>query len=312
LPAVDTTAGEPKIDPARDYPSTAGNFEMPDPEQAATALGSAGDEAPAEASAGTDGRDGPSPMPSKSNAGVDAEPEGKSTRELGFANALRAADELYHEGQKKEALATLSLFYEQPDLSAEDRAALVSRLDPLARDVIYSQAHLVEQPHRVRKNETLMEIAAEYEVPWQLLANINRIDDPVTVLPGTDLKVLRGPFRADVDLSEAELTLFLGDFYAGRFPVAIGDDPAPQPGSYTIQDKQRAKTYYDRDGSPVPADDPKNPYGSMWLDLGGRLSIHGSPNKSEPADKGCISLSGNHAADLHSILSTGSSVVIRP
>ena len=168
------------------------------------------------------------------------------TMDMGLANAIRTADKQYAEDKRKDALATLSIFYNTPNLSGEQRSELLSRLDPLAREVIYSQRHLLEQPHRVGQNETLMEIAARYEVPWQLLANINQIKDPVTVLPGTELKVVRGPFRADVNVSLKELTLFLGDLYAGRFPIGVGNDPTPKPGTFTVQDKQTSRTYLRR------------------------------------------------------------------
>ncbi|MCG8651726.1 MAG: LysM peptidoglycan-binding domain-containing protein [Pirellulales bacterium] len=230
---------------------------------------------------------------------------------IGVTNAIRAADKLYGEDRLADALSTLSLFYNTPNLSGEQRGDMLSRLDPLAREVIYSRRHLLEQPYRVGQNETLVEIAAKYEVPWQLLANINQVSNPVTVLPGTELKVVRGPFRAEVDLVQKELTLFLGDLYAGRFPVAIGNDPAPRVGTYTIQDKQVSRTYYDASGAPIPHGSPDNPYGNVWMDLGGQLSIHGSPNTTRPTDKGCVSLAGDHADDLYGILSQGSSVTIR-
>ncbi|MEM9644744.1 MAG: L,D-transpeptidase family protein [Planctomycetota bacterium] len=235
----------------------------------------------------------------------------KQRNALGLSNAIQMADSQYAKDQKKEALSTLSLFYDTPGLNDSERDALLMRLDPLAREVVYSTAHLLEQPHRVRQNETLMQIASEYQVPWQLLANINNIDDPITVLPGTDLKVIRGPFRADVDITRNELTLFLGDLYAGRFPVAVGADPSPRPGSFTVLDKQSARTYYDSNGSPVPPGSINNPYGSMWIDLGGQMCIHGSPDNTEPTAKGCISVAGRYAGDLFGILSQGSSVTIR-
>ncbi|WP_315853963.1 L,D-transpeptidase family protein [Crateriforma spongiae] len=234
-----------------------------------------------------------------------------SSSDFGLANAVHMADQQYASDQKKQALATLSLFFEKPGLSDADREVLLSRLDPLAREVVYSTKHLLEQPHRVGQNETLMQVAAKYEIPWQLLANINGIDDPITVLPGTDLKVLRGPFRATVDLERNEMTLFLGDLYAGRFPIAIGSDPSPREGTFTVLDKQSARTYYDAAGSPIPPGSPNNPYGSMWMDLGGQLCIHGSPDSNSPTDKGCISVAGRFAGDLFGILSQGSSVTIR-
>lgn len=234
-----------------------------------------------------------------------------TTPNLGLTNALQTADRQFYGDKKRDALATLSIFYNAPNMTGEQRSELLSRLDPLAREVIYSKRHLLEQPHRVGQKETLIDIAASYQVPWQLLANINRIADPVTVLPGTELKVVRGPFRAEVNLATKEITLFLGDLYAGRFPVEIGMDPTPKVGTYTIQDKKADKIYYDQEGTPVPAGSPANPYGDVWMDLGSMLSIHGSPDPNTPTTEGCISLSSNLARDVYGILSRGSSVTIR-
>ena len=143
---------------------------------------------------------------------------------------------------------------------------MLARLDPLAREVIYSKRHLLEQPHRMSRSETLQEVAQAYDVPWQLLANINGIQDPLTILPGTELKVVRGPFRAEVNLTLKELTLFMGDYYAGRFPIAVGNDPLAVEGSYTIQDKQTGKTFYNRSGNPVaPAAQPIHMEISGWI-----------------------------------------------
>jgi hypothetical protein len=283
-------------DPNRNYPSTGSAFSLPDPAKAVEA-------AQSNSLGGTSSTE---PNSSTKNT--------RSTADVaaaGLANAIATADRQYSSDRRKEALATLSLFYETPNLTSEQREQLLIRLDPLAREVIYSPEHLLEEPHRVGGSETLMDIADKYDVPWQLLANINGVDDPVTVLPGTDLKVLRGPFRADVDLVNQELTLFLGDLYAGRFPVGVGTDPVPRSGTYTIQEKNSAKTYYDMSGNPVPPGNPRNPYGSMWIDLGSGISLHGSPQPGKPTDQGCISVAGDYSRDVFGILSEGSSVTIR-
>ncbi len=333
----------PQADPNRTYPSTSNQFTLPDPKSVASSfdksdvsfslddLGSAEISGAKSASATlTDQRTQAQPVgmslpPSDlikkasatSTSGFatpQAEPIESTTQSqqnLGLANAIQTADKQYKADQRKEALATLSLFYTTPNLSPSDREQLLQRLDALAGEVIYSRRHLLEQPHRVGHNETLMEIAGRYEVPWQLLANINSIPDPVTVLPGTELKVVRGPFRADVNLVTNELTVFLGDLYAGRFPIAVGADPAPKPGTYTVLEKQTARTYYDPSGTPIPANSPNNPYGTVWMDLGGQLAIHGSPERTRPSKTGCVSLAGDFADDLYGILSQGSSVTIR-
>lgn len=320
LPSVsDAAQASPEIDPSREYPSTASGFALPDPGAvAATFEASTENDAAASASLSDQSLAVlPAAMPlTKSGsaapaADLEAASAADSAPNLGLANAIATADKQYKADQRKEALATLSLFYSTPNMAPSDREQLLSRLDALASEVVYSRRHLLEQPHRVGHNETLMEIAARYEVPWQLLANINGIEDPVTVLPGTELKVVRGPFRAEIALELNELTLFLGDLYAGRFPVAVGSDPTPKPGTYTIQDKQTSRTYYDAAGSPVPADSPNNPYGTVWMDLGGQICIHGSPERTRPSTAGCVSLAGDYAEDLYGILSQGSSVTIR-
>lgn len=313
VPSV--AAAEPDaVDSTPNYPSTGSTFDLPDPNSLAAAFTPSrssegtGDLALASGTADADASGVP---PASAEVQTADLPGAGMTPSLGLVNALATADKQYVEDKRREALATLSIFYNTPNLSGEQRSELLARLDPLAREVIYSKRHLLEQPHRVGQNETLMEIAEKYEVPWQLLANINQIADPVTILPGTELKVVRGPFRAEVNLTLQELTLFLGDLYAGRFPIAVGDDPAPKAGTYTVQDKQTAKTYYDRAGSPVPPGSPENPYGNVWLDLGSQLCIHGSPSTSSPTEKGCISLASDYADDLYGILSQGSSVTIR-
>lgn len=282
-------------EPGRQYPSTGSEFSLPAPDQAAEMASPLGDEQSVPDAGGAPDVAGGAP----------------DLADAGLANAIATADRQYQEDRRREALATLSLFYETPNLTSEQREQLLSRLDPLARDVIYSPEHLLEEPHRVGGNETLMDVAKKYDVPWQLLANINGISDPVTVLPGTDLKVVRGPFRADVDLANQEMTLFLGDLYAGRFPVGIGSDPKPRAGSYTIQEKKSAKTYYDMSGTPVPPGNSRNPYGSMWIDLGQGISLHGSPQADQATDQGCISIAGTYSKDVFGILSEGSSVTIR-
>jgi lipoprotein-anchoring transpeptidase ErfK/SrfK len=309
LPKPPAGGAVPAIDSSRNYPATGpGSMNLPDPASLAALPDSGWNknakpvsfELPRNTEAVTASLQDVAPTAVTASA-----------NSLGLANAIRTADRQYAADQHMDALATLSLFYNTPDLSPSDRDALFSRLDPLAASVIYSRRHLLEQPHRVGANETLMEIAARYELPWQLLANINGIQDPVSVLPGTELKVVRGPFRAEVDLQRNELTIFLRDLYAGRFPIVVGSDPKPEAGTYTIQDKQTARTFYDKNGSPVPPGDTRNPYGTVWMDLGKQLCIHGSPDRSQASSQGCISLRGQDAEDLYGILTQGSSVNIR-
>ncbi len=230
-------------------------------------------------------------------------------RKYAFKQAWEAAQEQVAENHHREALAALSAFYNDSALSEAEREQLVGWLDALAAKVIYSTEHLLELPHEARRSETLYTIANRYSVPYLLLKNINGIRDPEVITPGTRLKVLRGPFHAEVDLSRQEITLFVQNYYAGRFPCALGKD-AIKPGEYLVQDKNPIKEFRSAQETLAP-NDPRNPYGGMYLDLGRGVAIHSSPAEAylDPGF-GSISVAPRDAEDLFSILSKDESKVI--
>ena len=226
-----------------------------------------------------------------------------------YERARKLCETQLEEGRYHDTLNTLSIFYKSQDLSPAEHAELLDLLDPLAAKVIYSTEHLVQPAHEVRRNETLMDVAEAYDVPWRLLQKINGIEDPRVLLPGSQLKVVTGPFRAEVDVEARELTLFLGRLYAGRFAISVGSDSQPIAGDFKILDKLEDRDYFAADGRKIPAGDPSNPYGKVWMDIGRECAIHGSPPNGQD-QRGCISLSPLDADDVSSILSIGSTVRI--
>jgi lipoprotein-anchoring transpeptidase ErfK/SrfK len=277
------------------------------------------DEAPAgtlAASPGSSaGSSSQSATPESSNAAATAGASSSSPAIAAWSlrRDWQEAEQLVNEGKFKAALAKLSPHYLSPEVPSDQRTPLAAWLDALAAKVIYSREHLLAAPHHVRKGETLFEIADQYNVPWRLLANINShaVSDPRVLVQGTELKVVPGPFRAHINIATNELTLFVSDLYAGRFPLSIGDQPPPA-GQYKVVDKMsQQKTYYGLDGRVIPANEPSNPYGGWWISLGGDVSIHGSPATPETQKLGCLSLSPQDARDVYGILSMGSDVTIQ-
>jgi lipoprotein-anchoring transpeptidase ErfK/SrfK len=230
-----------------------------------------------------------------------------------YDNAKKTAMEMVDRNDFKGALATMSVFYNSPELSAEQSLDLLNLLDSLAGETIYSRRPLLETPYVVGPGESIESIAKRYEIPAELLGKINAVDPTIGPIPGTKLKVFQGPFRAEVDVQRHEMTVFLGDLYAGRFPISTGADPQPKEGVFQVVDKQKNRNYYGKGGLQIDGNDPRNPYGGWWIDLGQDLSIHGSPNAqaSENNSLGCISLSPLDAGDVFSMLSRGSQVTIK-
>jgi LysM repeat protein len=229
-----------------------------------------------------------------------------------FDSAWSSAVAQLEKGQLSEALLTLSFFYDDPSLEWDERQRLIDLLDPLAGKVIYSNESHLEAPYQIKSDETLYDVAERFQIPVALLQNINGISNPDTVWPGTTIKVLRGPFRAEVDIKQSKLVLFLGKYYAGQFPISAGNDPAPQPAEYEVRAKQPGCAYTATDGRQIPARAPDNPYGDWWIDLGQGVSIHGVPQTiPQRAGLGCVSLESADASDVYGILSVRSKVLIR-
>jgi len=230
-----------------------------------------------------------------------------------FQSLMQAIQTRLDAGQLSEAHVALSKFYQHPRLAPDESRQLTTLLDQVAGTVVYSRQHHLEPAYRVQPGDSLDRIAATYNVPAELLAKINGIREPQNLAPGTELKVVRGPFDAIVDLSRYELTLVLHDRYAGRFPVGVGREPSVLEGQFTVREKKVNPTYYG-DGRVIAPGDPANPLGDRMLDLGGRVAIHGTDNPGNIGrahGSGAISLSSRDIHDVYDILSVGSRVTVR-
>lgn len=232
------------------------------------------------------------------------------------AQAMQKVQTLAAENKLAEALDELSQWFDHPSLSTEESGQVQTMLDQLAGAVIYSREHLLEPPHTVAQGETLQAVAQRYQIPAELLMKINGIADPLYLPSGTQLKVLKGPFDALVDKSRGQLTLFLEGMYAGSFPIGLGLDLKLPDGTYGVSAKLVNPTFQAADGV-VAADDPNNPLGERWIDLGGGQGIHGRPasmagNLPQNGGRGMIYLSNRQDEDVYDILSVGSKVMIRP
>lgn len=244
-----------------------------------------------------------------------ADPNGRGLAPSGSAAAaLAEAQTLLQQNQFAAALEKLSAQFDNAAISPDDDRRVMELLDQLAGTVIYSREHLLLPAHTVRPGERLDQVAAQYKTSWELLAKINGLTDPWNVPPGTQLKVVPGPFDALVDKSRRRLSVFLDGMYAGSFPIGFGRDRPALDGQYFVNGKTPNPAYVGPDLQ-LPADDPNNPLGERLLDLGNGQAIHGTSEPSNLANddaRGCIRLSARDSEDVYDILTPGSQVIIRP
>ena len=221
-------------------------------------------------------------------------------------------------GDLEGASTVLTRLYRQT-LSSQDRDRVVTILDQLAGTAIYSSEHFLLPAHVVAANETLDTVAQSYGIPTQFLARSNGLTPTATLAAGQQLKVVKGPFHAELNLARREMTIFLGPHYAGRFNVAIGRDFPQGVSSFAVTEKTGSRAYQDlRTGQSIAAGDPGNPIGAYWLGLQPQpavnavnLGIHSVGDRVTASDsRGCISVSQAAAADLQAILSVGSQIMV--
>ena len=261
-------------------------------------------------------------------AGSAAPPAADSTESLlqsKFAAFMGAVQKSLDEGKLAEAHLALSRLYGNPDLSTDQAKQITDLLDRLAGTVIYSRQHHLEPAYRTQPGDTLDGIARKYSIPWQLLGRINGLlppgpsssEDPAKDQPlptGMELKVVRGPFEAVVNLDKHEMTLMIQNRYAGRFPIGVGRDQPKLDGEYTIHDKTPSPAYHGPDGVNFSPNDPQNPLGDAWIGLNDRIGIHGTNDPraiGRDDNRGTICVSDRDLQDLYGILSVGSRITIR-
>ncbi len=190
---------------------------------------------------------------------------------------------------------------------------LQQRLDESAMKIFFSpQPHFIE-PHVVQTGDQLRKIAGKYGLSWEYLAALNKTD-PKRIREGQKMKVLKGPFAAIVNLHEFSLTIHLQGYYVKRYQVGIGKDGSSPLGKFTVLEKLENPQYTDPEGKVIEGDDPKNPLGERWIDLGNSYGIHGTiePDSIGKAEsRGCIRLKDADIIEVYNFLVKGSVVEIR-
>ena len=227
-----------------------------------------------------------------------------------LTNELPAIDELIANGDTLAAHRALSKLYWN---HKEHRAELQSRLDGTSRAIFFlPQPHFVE-PYVIEPNDQLRVIANKYQLSWEYLARLNKTD-PRRIQLGQKLKVVKGPFAAIIDLQDFALTVHLQGYYVKRYDVGIGKDGSSPLGKFSVLNKVENPQYTGPDGKVISGDDPKNPLGERWIDLGDSYGIHGTIDPDsigKAASRGCIRLRDKDIVEVYDFLVKGSEVVIR-
>jgi LysM repeat protein len=239
------------------------------------------------------------------------------TQQSSFSSSWPAIQASLDRGELARAHQLLSPWHNEPTLTPEETAKVETLLAQLAGTVVYSTEHQLEPARVVRPGESLETIANEYNVPWQLLAKINSVPASDQVRPGQELKVIKGPFSAVVDLRRSKLSLEVGGRYAGEFPVTVPDGSPVKDGEWVVAaktDQSRGLALIRPDVTPSADARPESlligPPALAKLSASA-ATAGGVPAGPQDSPSAVVELTDADATDVSDILSVGSRVVIR-
>lgn len=143
---------------------------------------------------------------------------------------LTAIDADIESGQFLPAHRALSkLYWDEPNL----RAAIQERIATTAGSIYFDPARHYMPAYRVQPNQSLAQIADQYKVPQEYLLRLNGMTSPGQLASKSELKVIRGPFAAVVDLGDQSLTIHAHGYYVQRC-ACVAPAETTTPGTFRL------------------------------------------------------------------------------
>jgi len=180
--------------------------------------------------------------------------------------------------------------------------------------------------YKVKPGDQFRSIGRKFEVPYEILMQINNISNPRDLQAGETIKVINGPFHCRVYRSTFTMDLYLQDTFVRSFSVGLGRPGMETPtGRWVVKSggKLISPAWTDPiTGKTYEAEDPDYPLGSRWIGLEGiegpakgrtGFAIHGTRNPEEvgtAGSRGCIRLYNDDAILVYDLLVAGLSQVV--
>ena len=214
-------------------------------------------------------------------------------------------------------------------MSAEQRQLVKEQLSQLADRWLFSRTIFPQDKLcgslQVKRGSLLSTIGKQFNVPYEILMEINNIPYAESLQAGQTVKVINGPFHARIYRPTFMMDLYLQNTFVRSFPVGLG-----QPGMETPTGLWRVRpggklitpTWTDPiSGKRYQPGDPDYPLGSRWIGLEGikgdavgrsGFAIHGTKDPSQigtASSQGCIRLHNGDVIFIYNLLMPGMSRV---
>ncbi|MBN2136167.1 MAG: L,D-transpeptidase family protein [Sedimentisphaerales bacterium] len=207
-------------------------------------------------------------------------------------------------------------------MSLQQRMLVKDQLSKLAEQWLFSKTFYPQDKlcgsYEVQSGDKLSLIGKKFDVPYELLMEVNKIAKPEALRADQRIKVVNGPFHVKVYRSAFMMDVYLQGTYVKSFPVGLGASGRQTPlGLWHIKagGKIPNALYTDPDtGKTIHPEDPEYPLGSRWMELEGLdentkdktgFGIHGTKDPSsigKASSRGCVRLHNGDVIKVYNML----------
>ena len=254
---------------------------------------------------------------------------GNAAQRLQQAHAIAATDPI-------RARAELTRLLDSNALSQAEREVAYAGINELANQLFFSPkivpGDTVGQSYVVKKGDSLGKIVSREKlgVDWRFIQRVNGMASEKALRPDMRLKLVHGPFDAEVVKADFRLNVYAGTgaerIMVASFKCGLGENGSTPVGTFKVRQGSKLidpEWRNPRTGEYFAANDPKNPIGERWIGLQGTTpetskftgyGIHGTVEPQsigQQMSMGCVRLGDSEVQVAYELIGDGSTVVIR-
>ncbi|MCH2175164.1 MAG: L,D-transpeptidase family protein [Lentisphaeria bacterium] len=205
----------------------------------------------------------------------------------------------------------------------EDWYEVTALLSEINQQIIFGDVPSKDKmQYVVQRGDSLWEISKKTGASMSVIAQSNNLSlDNPRIYPGQVLRIYSGDWVIRISKNQYTMQVFDGERLVKVYRIGTGRQDRTPVGKFVVTGKEKNPVWYPG-GTPVAADDPRNPLGTRWMALKGTTpdtvhyrgyGIHGTKDPEsigKMESNGCIRMVNQQVENLYDYILPGVPVII--